>query len=176
MNNNNNTQVNSNAPATPIWGRGHTPHPNMEPLVKLFLASRLKDLQESSKKKLKELQDGQEKVSKLHQLNQKIKAAKGSDGTLDITNNPELKDLLAKAKDLGAEITPNKTKFTKEECNDLIDNIKIAADDLNVKNDMNLQTMTHLTNAIYESFQAARSITKPLHEDKYAKARAARGA
>ena len=61
--------------------------------------------------------------------------------------------------------------FSREERDGSVENIRITADDINVMNDMQLQTISRLTNERYESYQMARSILKPLHDDKLRKAR-----
>jgi len=66
-------------------------------------------------------------------------------------------------------------KYSREERERLVENIRMACDDLNMENDMQIQTVTRLTNERYEAFQLARSIMKPLHEDKINKARALAG-
>ena len=48
-------------------------------------------------------------------------------------------------------------------------------EDLNTQNDMQLQTVTQLTNERYETYQMARAIMKPLDEDKKQKARSVAG-
>lgn len=69
----------------------------------------------------------------------------------------------------------NSKPFTKEMRDRLLDNIRITIDDHNVKNDMQLQTVTRLTNERYETYQMARSIMKTLHDAKTQHARGITG-
>ena len=83
--------------------------------------------------------------------------------------------MLKQARLLGAEIDEEKLKYNNEERERLIENIRMTIEDFNVQNEMQLQMVTRLTNERYESYQMARSILKPLHDDKMSKARAISG-
>lgn len=147
---------------------------SLEALALLINIERLKQLENKIAKEFLELKKRQDEVSFLHKLIKTINSATQNE-ELDCTNNPELKELLAKAKEMGVDLKEDKLKYTKEERERLIENIRITADDNNILNDMQLQTITRLTTERYESYQLARSIMKPLHEDKTSKARAAAG-
>jgi hypothetical protein len=144
---------------------------SLETLILLINTEHLKNLKDKTRLELAELKDRQEKVRVLHQLLRSINTATDDKGKLDCSNNNEIKDLLKKAKALGVDIKDGKFKYSKEERDRLVENIRIAADDFNVENDMQLQSISRLTNERYESYQMARSILKPLHEDKQRKAR-----
>lgn len=144
---------------------------SVEALILLINTERLRTLKESTKKELQELKERQRIVKTLHQLLRAINAITDDKGKLDFSNNQEIKDLVAIAKGLGVDIKEGKTKFTKEERDRLVENIRIASDDYNVENEMQIQAVSRLTNERYESYQMARSILKPLHEDKQRKAR-----
>lgn len=148
---------------------------SLEALSLLLLTSRLHYLQEQTKREFLELKDRQEKVAELHKVLKAINNSTAKEGSLDITQNEELKSLIKRAKELGVNVTEDKMKYTKEERDRLIENVRMSIEDFNVKNDMQLQTVTRLTNERYESFQMARSIMKPLHDDKINKARAIGG-
>lgn len=138
---------------------------SLETLVLLVHAERLKYLQEKSQKEFSELKDRQDAVAKLHKLLQKIHAQTNSDtGELKITE--ELKQLLKEAKDLGVEIPEGKELFSKSDREKLESNIQLTTEDLNVKNEMQLQTVNRLMDERYQSYQLARSILKPLHDAK----------
>jgi len=147
---------------------------SMESMVLLINAERLRFLENKITKEFKELKERQDKVAFLNSLNKKINSATVKD-ELDITSEEELKTMLEKAKEYGVDVKDGKLKFNKEERDRLIENIRLTVDDLNVLNDMQLQTVTRLTTERYESYQLARSIMKPLHEDKVSKARAMGG-
>lgn len=144
---------------------------SIEALILLINTERLKYLKDSTTKELSELKARQQKVKDLHSLLRSINTATDTKGKLDCTDNQEIKDLFLKAKEYGIDIKDGKFKYSKEERDRLVENIRIAADDLNVENDMQLQTVSRLTNERYETYQMARSILKPLHEDKQRKAR-----
>lgn len=147
---------------------------SLESLTLLINMERLKRLESKIATEFIELKKRQDEVTFLHKLIKTINTATINE-ELDCTNNEELKNLLAKAKEYGVDLKEGKFKYTKEERDRLIENIRITADDNNVLNDMQLQTITRLTTERYESYQLARSIMKPLHDDKTSKARAIAG-
>lgn len=139
---------------------------SLEALVLLINTERLHHLHNKTHKEFTELKERQANVSRLHQLLKKINNNTTDNGEFDCSNHAELKELLSKAKELGIEIKDGKFKFTKGERDRLVENIRMTIEDLNVMNDMQLQTINRLTNERYESYQMARSILKPLHETK----------
>ncbi len=149
---------------------------SLEALILLINTERLKHLQNKTENELQELKQRQEDVKELHDILKAVNAATKSSGELKISKNQELQDLLERARELGVDIKEGKTSFTKEERDRLVENIRMTVEDLNVQNDMQLQTVSRLTNERYESYQMARSILKPLHESKSSLARALRGA
>lgn len=159
--------------------KGVTPQgdPNdlsLEALALLINTDRLKHLERKITNEFVELKKRQDQVNFLHKLIKTINIATVND-ELDFSNNQELKDLVAKAKEYGVEVKDGKFKYNKEERERFIENIRITAEDFNVLNDMQLQSITRLTNERYESYQLARSIMKPMHDDKVNKARAIAG-
>lgn len=155
------------------------PKPNLnlslETLVQLINTERLKYLQETTDKELKELKERQKDVRTLHKVMKAINAATDEKGNLDISKNKELQALLKDVKALGIDLKDDKMKYNKDERDRLVDNLKMGVDDLNVQNEMQLQKINRLTNERYESYQLARTILKPLHDDKIDKARAMAG-
>lgn len=147
---------------------------SIEALALLINTDRLKHLEKKITSEFVELKKRQDQVSYLHKLIKTINIATVKD-ELDFTNNQEIKDLIKTAQEYGVEIKDGKFKYNKEERERLIENIRITAEDYNVLNDMQLQTITRFTNERYESYQLARSIMKPLHDDKTNKARAVAG-
>ena len=139
---------------------------SLESLVLLINTERLKYLHQKTHKEFTELKQRQDQVRSLHNLLKKINNATDANGVLDLSNNQELQQLIKDAKELGVETIDGKTSYTKEERDRLVDNIRVTSDDLNVLNDMQLQTINRLTNERYESYQMARSILKPLHDAK----------
>lgn len=146
----------------------------LESMALLINTERLKRLENKITNEFVELKKRQDQVALLHKLIKTINLATTND-EFDCSKHQELKDLLVKAKEAGVEITDGKHKYNKEERDRLIENIRMTSDDYNVLNDMQLQTITRLTTERYESYQLARSIMKPLHEDKVNKARAIAG-
>lgn len=151
------------------------PDPNdlsLEQLVMVLLSERLQHLQARTEREFLELKDRQEQVSQLHKILKRINNHTSEKGELNFKDNEELKNLIESAKDLGVEINAGKDSYTNLERERLVDNIRMTIEDLNTKNDMQLQAVTRLTNERYESFQLARSIMKPIHDDKHNKAKA----
>lgn len=139
---------------------------SLDALVLFINSERLKHLQEQTHDNLKSLKERQQKVADLHKLMQAINKASKSDGQIDLSDNQDLKNLLEEAKEQGVDIDLNKEKYNADERDRLVENIRMKVDDLNVQNDMQLQSISRLTNERYESYQMARGILKPLHEAK----------
>lgn len=167
-------EINKNAVNEVHETAGTLPPPSemsLEQLVLLINTERLNQLKDKTQKELKELKERQQKVRELHKLLRSINEATDGTGKLDFAKDKELKDLIKKAKEHGVEIDGSKTKYSKEERERLLENIRVAVEDLNVENEMQMQTLSRLTSERYETYQMARSILKPLHEDKLRKAR-----
>lgn len=147
----------------------------LEQLVLLVTSERLHNIEKQSRDELKELKERQEKVKELHDLLSKINSLTDDVGKVKV--DEELKKLLEAAKEAGIDIDIKDVgkEYDGRGRERLVDNIRMRIDDLNVKNDMQIQAVTRLTNERYESYQLARSIIKPLDEDKKNKARAIRG-
>ncbi len=137
---------------------------SLEGAVLMITTKRVGDLEAKIKEAHKEIQARQEKIAFLHGILRAINATTSDEETLDWENDPELLEMLEKAREMGIEIPEGKTKFDKNSRLRLIENIKMGVDDLNLENEMQMQTVTRLTNERYESYQMARSIMKPLHE------------
>ena len=148
---------------------------SLEALLLLLNTDRLDSLQTSIIEEFKTLKERQDLVSRLHNLLQAINTETTTDGELKIEKNKELQKLLKEAKTLGVEVKEGKTTFTVAERERLVENIRMTVEDLNTKNDMQLQKVTRLTNERYEMFQMVNSIFRPLHEAKMSKARAVSG-
>jgi len=145
---------------------------SLEELSLLLCTDRVRMLEEKTRKEFTELKKRQSEVRFLHKLLKGINAATDSKGNLNLNDYPDLQELLEQAREFGVDTPQDKTKFSREEKECLIENIRLTTDDLNIQNEMQIQSITRFTNERYESFQMARSILKPLHEDKINKARA----
>lgn len=148
---------------------------SLESLALLLNANRLNFLENKITTEFTELRKRQNDVSTLHQVLKLFNKNTDSKGAVDLGQDSKAIELLQNVKSLGIELDPNKTTYTKEERDQAIDNIRMTIEDFNVLNDMQLQTITRLTNERYESYQLARAILKPLHDDKINKARAVGG-
>lgn len=148
---------------------------SLETLAFLINVDRLEYLRKQTEKELDELKTRQNHVRTLHKLIKAINAATDSKGNLDFTKDEELKKKIKEAKELGVELKDDKFKYTKEERDRLIENIRMSVEDFNVQNDMQIQSISRFTNERYESYQLTRNILKPLHEDKLNKARSSAG-
>jgi len=147
---------------------------SIESMTLLIHTDRLRHLEKKISNEFLELKKRQDTVTYLHRVTKTINTATNND-EFDCSNNPDIQAMLKKAKDLGADIDDTKFKYNRDERDRLLENLKITADDFSVLNDMQLQTITRLTTERYESYQLARSIMKPHHEDKINKARAIAG-
>lgn len=132
-------------------------------------------LEQKVRDELKSLNERRSQVTALHKLLKSLNSLTNDKGEVDLSKNPEVKEMLQKAKDLGLEIPAIKDKYTKDERTRLVENLRTTCDDLNVQNDMQVQTISRITNERHEAFQMMRGILKPGHEDKINKARAIRG-
>lgn len=159
---------------TPMATGNNSNNLSLEAVALLINLERLKHLESKITKEFLELKKRQDEVKLLHKLIKTINANTVNE-EFDCVNNEELKNLLVEAREYGVDLKEGKFKYTKEERERLIENIRITSDDSNILNDMQLQTITRLTTERYESYQLARSIMKPLHEDKANKARAIAG-
>jgi K+ transporter len=147
----------------------------LDTLTLIVLTDRLKQLENQTMNEIQDLKKRQEQVRFLHKLLQKINAATNDKGEINLEDNPELQEMLDKAEEMGIEFTIKNGKFNTDQRDYLVENIRMKIDDFNVQNDMQLQTISRLTNERYEMYQMARSILKPLHEDRIQKARAMAG-
>lgn len=147
---------------------------SLESIALLVNAERLNYLEKKISTEFKELKKRQDEVTFLHKLIKKINTVTSNE-QFDCSENKELQELLVTAKEYGVDLQEDKYQYNKDERERLLDNIRLTADDNNVLNDMQLQTITRLTTERYESYQLARSIMKPLHEDKTNKARSISG-
>lgn len=144
---------------------------SLEAMVLLLTTDYVRELESKMRNEFKELKSRQDKVRFLHKLIKAINKSTDDKGKIDWSDDEELKELLDLAREMGVEIPEDQYKFKEAEKNRLLENLRMTVDDLNVENDLQLQTITRLTNERYEAFQMARSIMKPLHEDKVNKAR-----
>lgn len=144
---------------------------SLEALVLLLTTDRLHKLENDSKTQMEDLRTRQQKVSFLHKMMKTINAGTDTQGEFDITPYPDLKEMLQKAKEIGVELDEEKLKYSSQERERLLENLRMTVEDLNVQNEMQLQMITRMTNERYESYQMARCILKPLHDDKLNKAR-----
>lgn len=181
-----------------VNGQGDPKHINLEGMSLLVHKEVLDHLHKKTKNELSSLTERQEWVSDLHKLHRAINAAtdsKTGEVKLDL-NDPDMMNLMHRVKNphskrdpsgkagehakqkgtyTGLELDHKKGAYKKEDRERLIENIKMAVEDLNVQNDMQLQTLNRLMNERYEAYQMIRTIMKPLHDDKIQKARALAG-
>jgi hypothetical protein len=162
------TEVNKNGPTDPKTL-------SLEALVLLLTTERLQKLETDSRSQLNDLRTRQEKVSFLHKMMKTLNTGTDSKGELDLSSYPDLSEMLKKAKDIGVELDEEKLTYSSPERERLLENLRMTVEDLNVQNEMQLQMITRMTNERYESYQMARAILKPLHDDKMNKARSIGG-
>lgn len=149
---------------------------SVETLSVVIATQGVRKLEERIRNEFMELRERQAKVQLLHKLQKHINAISDDEGGFDCSNDPELQELIQQAEEMGVPIPgkkdgENKLSFTPEEKRAYMENIKMTVDDLQLLNDLQLQKISNLTNRRYEYYQMARSILRPLHEDKINKAR-----
>lgn len=153
----------------------------LEQLVFLLLAERLRQLQQKSSDEFKELKKRQEEVVQMHKILKVINSNTNEDSEFSFNMDSDIMQHLRDGKEkLGIDIQDGKVKdgrmtYSKDQRERLIDNIRMSIDDHNTKNDMQMQSVTRLVNERYESYQMARAILKPIHDDKMTKAKAIAG-
>ena len=147
----------------------------LETMILMINTNKVRALEDETRKELKELQTRQGHVRYLHKLLTGINSSTDGKGNFNFGGDADLKQLLSQAKDLGVDIDLSKTSYAKDERDRLVENVRLTCEDLNTQNEMQLQTITRITNERYEMYQMARSILKPLHEDKINKARSMSG-
>lgn len=154
---------------------------SLEQLSLLVLTGRLNHLQQKSQSEFKELRIRQEQVSDMHKVLKSINSNTNEKGEFVFEENDQWIAHFEKAKSHGMEIPTGKkgkdgkTTISKGDRERFIENIRMTVEDLNIQNDMQIQTVTRLTNERHEAFHMARAIMKPLHDDKVNKARAVAG-
>jgi len=132
-------------------------------------------LENETRKELRELKERQKKVTFLHKLTKALNTATTPKGTFDMTNLPDLQTMFKEAKTLGVDLDENHLQYNEQERERLAENIRMTIENLNMQNDMQIQLVTRITQERYESYQMARSILKPMHDDKMGKARGISG-
>jgi len=148
---------------------------SLDALVLLINTERLAYLKKQTHKELTEVKERQKIVTALNKLLKGINTATNDKGELDISGLNDLQEQLKNAQEYGIEVEEGKLKFTRDERSRLVDNIQMTVEDLHFETDMQMQTVTRLTNERYETYQMARSILRPLHEAKVSHAKAIRG-
>ena len=148
----------------------------LEQLVLLVTTERLHTIEKQSRDAIKELTERQGRVRTLHDILTKINSMSDDSGKVKVDEelHKMLKDA-AQSEGLDIDIKDVGQEYSTASRDRLVDNFRMRVDDLNIQNDMQIQKVTRLNNERYESYQLARSILKPLDEDKKNKARAIRG-
>ncbi|MBB65012.1 MAG: hypothetical protein CMO81_08090 [Waddliaceae bacterium] len=148
---------------------------SLEDLILLVNSRKIGDLEGTSNKELEELRERQADVKYLHNVIKLINKMTKEDGSFNCEKDNEVKDVLKKARKMGVDIEKKKYVFSKEEKDRLIENIHMTIEDLNTENEMQLQTLSRLTNERYEVWQLTRATTKVLDEAKKQAARGIKG-
>lgn len=161
--------------ADPVGGDPGPGELSLEEMILLVTSTKVQSLEQQTAQELSDLKKRQDQVKLLHQLLSLINKSTDSKGAFDGSKIDNISQILQQAKDLGVDLDPTKLKYSKEERERLVENIRLGCDDLNTQNEIQLQTINRLTNERYEVYQLARSATKSLHEDKISKARAMAG-
>jgi hypothetical protein len=146
---------------------------SLETLTLLVNKARVEKLEKTLKDNFKILKGRQEEVKALQSLTRALNTATDNKGVLDFTNSPEIKELYLELNDrFNLKLPLGKTKFTGQERERLIENIKTAVEEKNLENDLLMHTVQQLNNERSESFQMANKILKTLYDTKLHQAQA----
>lgn len=133
----------------------------IQQLMLLLMNERIDTLGTQSAKELKELTERQRTVTELNNVKAAINAETNKDdSSLTVNADTELAGLLKRAEEIGVKMPKIEGTFDAEERRRLVDNLNMTLDDLNTKNDMQLQMVTRYTNERYEAYQMGRTIIK----------------
>lgn len=130
-------------------------------MMYLLTLRRQNELLAQSKEGIAEIQEKGRKVSQVNAASQAINACES--GALDLTNNLELQEALKKAKDAGADIKLDKMKYTPEERNRLLENLRTTTDTLNMQTQTEMQS-ANLLSQVFDCWTAARPLIKTEHD------------
>lgn len=133
---------------------------SIQQVMLILMNERVESLTEKTGNELKELVERQKLVAELHNVLAGINSATDKDGKISVAKGSELESLLKRAEELGVKIPKTEGTFERDERERLVENLRMTVEDLNVKNDMQLQKVTKYTNERYEAYQMARSIMK----------------
>lgn len=132
--------------------------------VRTILYDSLQLLENKTMAELEVLHKRHADVEQLQELRQLINDCRNSKGEIDFKNNPRGVELLQKAKQLGVKFDDKKVSFSKEQTENLVDAIETKIGNLNLEYELQMQTVTRLTNLRYEFIQLARLIEKRIDE------------
>lgn len=138
----------------------------LESLSLLLCSKSVKDIEARIRNEFEDLKQRQAQVRYLHKLLKIINAHTDAKGKFDASQDKELQKLLDQAAEMGVMLPNSTYKFSSDEKTRLVDSVRMTCDDLNLQNEMQMQTVSRLTNERYEAYQMARSILRPLHEAK----------
>ncbi len=147
---------------------GTPDEPSLDALTVLLIAKKTKQIEDDSSSKLQKISEKQKIVAEFHKHLRAINAATGEKGDLDLKNEPDLKDLLKRANELGADIDPTKEKYTPTERERLVENIRSVVEDHNVEINTGMQEVSRLHDERNQVFQLANMIKKSLQDPKLA--------
>ena len=143
----------------------------IQQLMLLLSNERVEDSRIGSERELRELIERQKVVAELHKVLSGINSETTKEGTLQVKEGTTLHALLKKAEELGVSLQKTEGSFERDERERLVQNLRLTIEDLNTRNEMQLQKVTKFTNERYEAYQMARSILKGPDEANKSSAR-----
>ena len=133
----------------------------MQQAMLMVMNERIDSIGDATGKELQELLERQQKVTELQNIRAHINSVIDKDGKIVVAKDSELEKLLKRAEELGVKLPKTNGTFQRDDTSRLTENFRMVVEDLNTKNDMQLQKVTKYTNERYEAYQMARSILKP---------------
>lgn len=122
-------------------------HPHFEPTIQqetyyLHLDYH-KAIRDKIEKEAAELRQRGEKIRFIHEIIQEINSHMDSDGNIDLSKYPQLKEKLKAAEELGISVT-SKDSLNSHESRRLIDNLNFAADDWTREDNTQMRKMQNM--------------------------------
>jgi ribosomal protein S10 len=136
-----------------------------------FFAAKELQLSEKMQKEQLDMETHKEHIELFLKLNEKINMALDDQGSLDISDNKEIQDLIAQAMEAGAVLKSDLLKMNPQQGQQLIANLKSAIERSQLDSSFNQNKMQQLLHIYTEVCTICTSMQKTDHEAKLSIAR-----
>ncbi len=148
----------------------NVPKDNMPSLESLLLSIHNKNLNRTKSDSIdeyKQLNKRQEEVAFLHKLIGAINASTNEKGEVDLEKDPDLKNYIEKAKEMGIKVPEFKDgKMTNSQRDQFISSVRMTVEDENILIELHMQKISNLNYELHESYQWMRTHIKTLDDIK----------